>query len=297
MALRLTCVIGSLAAAVLAGPGCIDIISADLNKHVEREEKRFSTSGTPEVALSTFDGSIEIRAWDRSDVEVIIEKRAATKEAAATIEVHADQTGNRIMVDVKTQKMDGFHFNNSRSAKLIVSAPATSNIAAKTGDGAIDVERISGRLEMRSGDGSIRGRELGGDVRAHTGDGSITIEGGNGSLDVDTGDGNVAATGRFASLRARTGDGSVTIRAEPDSAPTSDWDITTGDGSVTLELSDGYNGDLDAHTGDGSIRITDITLSNVTGKIGRNTVRGRLGSGGRTLRIRTGDGGITLRRF
>jgi DUF4097 and DUF4098 domain-containing protein YvlB len=133
-------------------------------------------------------------------------------------------------------------------------------------------------------------------VRAHTGDGSIKLEGINGALDVDTGDGSITASGKMTSVRARSGDGSVTIHADAGSAPEADWDISTGDGSVTLELPDDFNGELDAHTGDGGIRINDVTLSNVSGKIGRNNVRGRLGSGGRNVRVRTGDGSITLRK-
>ena len=78
--------------------------------------------------------------------------------------------------------------------------------------------------------------------------------------------------------------------------PESDWDITTGDGSVALELPDGFNGELDAHTGDGSIRMNDITVSNVSGTITRNNVRGRLGAGGRSVRVRTGDGSISCAR-
>src|SRR5262245_50294942 len=270
MALRSASVVASIAV-LLAATGCIDLASADFNKYVEREEKRFSVSGTPELVLSTFDGAIEIRAWNKPEVEVIVEKRAVSKDAAAMIEIHSEQNGNQITVDVKTQKSNGFgiHFNNSRSAKLIVSAPSTSNLSARSGDGSIDVDHIAGRLELRTGDGSIRGRDLGGRVRAHTGDGSIKLEGVNGSLDVDTGDGSVNASGRMTSVRARTGDGSVTIRADAGSVPESDWDITTGDGSVTLELPDGFNGELDAHTGDGGIRLNDITVSNVSGTISK----------------------------
>src|SRR4030095_6705148 len=116
MALRSTSVVGALAVLLAAG-GCIDLASADLSKYTEREEKRFSPSGTPELHLSTFDGAIEIRSWDKPEVEVIIEKRAVSKEAAAMIEVHTEQNGNQVIVDVKTQKRNGgfrIHFNNSR---------------------------------------------------------------------------------------------------------------------------------------------------------------------------------------
>src|SRR5262245_7288462 len=283
MAWRLTSFVGALAV-LLAGSGCIDLASADFGKYTEREEKRFSTSGTPELSLSTFDGSIEIRSWDKPEVEVIIEKRATSKEAAAAIEVHTEQNGNQVTVDVKTQKRNGgfgIHFNSSRSAKLIVTTPATSNVTARSGDGSIDVDPLSGRLELRTGDGSIRGRNLGGQVRAHTGDGSIKLEGVNGALDVDTGDGSVDVAGKMTSVRARTGDGSMAIHASPGSNTDADWDISSGDGSVVLELPDGFSGELDAHTGDGGIRLNDITVSNVSGTISRNNVRGRLGSGGR----------------
>jgi DUF4097 and DUF4098 domain-containing protein YvlB len=265
-------------AALLVAPGCVDIIGADLNKYVERDERHFAVAGKPDVALATFDGSIEIRPWDKPDVQVVIEKRGRDKEDVAAIEVHAEQSGNHIEISVREPKRDRvLHFNN-RSAKLIVSVPASSDVAAKSGDGSIDIERVAGHVQLRSGDGSIRGRMLGGDVDANTGDGSIKLD------------------GKLTSVRVRTGDGSVTIHADPGSSPGADWDIVTGDGSVTLEVPDGFGAELDAHTGDGGIHMRDVTLSNVTGKIGKNSLRGRLGAGGRAVRVRTGDGSITLKR-
>ena len=97
-------------------------------------------------------------------------------------------------------------------------------------------------------------------------------------------------------VRVHTGDGSVTIRATAGSVTGADWDIVTGDGSVTLEVPDGFGAEIDAHTGDGGIHMRDVTLTNVTGTIQKNTLRGQLGDGGKALRVRTGDGSITLRR-
>lgn len=292
--------IGAFATLVLlaAAPGCVDIVAGidGTARYIERDEKHFTTTGKPEVVLSTFDGSIEIRPWDKSEVQVVVEKRGRDKEDVSVIEVQAQQTGNRVEVSVTEPKhIGGFHINN-RSAKLIVSVPASSDIAAKSGDGSIDVERITGTVQLRSGDGSIRGWKLGGDVTAHTGDGSIKFEDVSGVLNVDTGDGSITVGGKLASLRAKSGDGSVTIHADQGSTPETDWDIITGDGSVTLEVPEGFGAEIDAHTGDGHIRMQDLTLSNVTGNMGKNTVRGRLGAGGRGVRVRTGDGSITLRR-
>jgi DUF4097 and DUF4098 domain-containing protein YvlB len=266
--------------ALLAAPGCVEIVGADLNKYVERDEKHFAVSGKPDVALATFDGSIEIRPWDKADVQVVVEKRGRDKDDVAAIEVKAEQHGDRIEVTVTEPKRDhgGFIFHVNRSAKLIVSVPESSDVSAKSGDGSIDIERVAGHVQLRSGDGSIRGRMLGGDVEANTGDGSIRLD------------------GKLSGVRVHTGDGSVTIHADSGSSPGADWDIVTGDGSVTLEVPDGFGAEVDAHTGDGGIHMRDLTLSNVTGNIGKNSLRGRLGDGGRSLRVRTGDGSITLKR-
>ena len=75
------------------------------------------------------------------------------------------------------------------------------------------------------------------------------------------------------------------------------WDITTGDGSVSLYLPTGFGAELDAHTGDGSIRKswTSRTSRGATADRSSRTLRGKIGDGGKLLRVRTGDGAITLK--
>src|SRR5260370_33309753 len=80
-------------AAVLAGPACVDIIGADVARVVDRQEKRVSTKGPPDVDGSTFDGSIEIRPWDRSEVLVVVAKRAPGKPESDTHERETAPTG------------------------------------------------------------------------------------------------------------------------------------------------------------------------------------------------------------
>ena len=83
--------------------------------------------GKPDVTFTTFDGSIEIRPWDKPEVQVVVEKRGRDKEAADTIESNRDQNGNRIVIDVKVPNdaaASGFQLHHHRSAKLIVSVPA-----------------------------------------------------------------------------------------------------------------------------------------------------------------------------
>jgi DUF4097 and DUF4098 domain-containing protein YvlB len=283
------------AAALVASSACVDIIQAA--QFVDRQEKTFRVTGKPDVTLSTFDGSIEVRTTERPEVSVTIEKHGVSKDATDRIEVRAEQDGNRIVVEVRWPKgtMMGLAWHTSASAKLIVAVPATTDLHARSGDGSIEVERIAGAIELRSGDGSIHGSGLSGDIKVQTGDGGIKLEGVAGTVNVNTGDGSVSIAGRLTGVRARSGDGSMAIHAGPGSTTDGDWTISTGDGSVELALPDGFGGELDAHTGDGTVTLRDLTLSNVTGTMGRQTLRGRLGSGGRAVSVRTGDGSITVK--
>jgi hypothetical protein len=274
--------------------GCVGIQGDSSRWPTVRDEKRFSVDGKPEVELSTLDGAIEIRSWDRPDVLVVIEKRAVSEQAAAALEVDSRQDGNHVTVHVKHKPMAWSLFGIG-SARLVVSVPEKADIRASSGDGAIRLERVSGTIALHSGDGRIEAMNSGGTLSASTGDGAIALEHVQGAVEALTGDGHVKVGGRLTRVRARSGDGSVEIDAEPESSPDADWDITSGDGSITLRLPDGFNADLDARTGDGRIRLDGV---NVNGSVvsQRHQISGRLGTGGHALRIRTGDGGITLGR-
>src|SRR5262245_38403339 len=53
--------------------GCVDIVATGVAGYTETEEKRFPVAGRPEVALSTFDGAIEVSTWDKPEVLVEVE--------------------------------------------------------------------------------------------------------------------------------------------------------------------------------------------------------------------------------
>lgn len=280
-----------------AGAGCV--VSVDSQAQIVREEKQFTVKGIPDIRLTTFDGAIELQPSDRQEVVVEIEKRGPTKEAVEALEVTSTQQGNRIEVEVKRPRNEAFTgigFHRSASARLVVSVPRRANIVARTGDGSIRVEGVSGRIELRTGDGSIRAANVSGDLRLHTGDGSISVERAEGTLDLDTGDGGVDVTGKLTAVKMHTGDGSIVYRAEAGTLMTDGWDISTGDGGISLYLPSDFGAELDARTGDGTItNDLSVASSDSESRENRRVIRGRLGPGGKLLRIRTGDGSIKLR--
>lgn len=284
-------------AAILLSSGCE--ITVDAGPYSVREERRFTVTGTPELLLTTFDGSMEIRSWDRPDILIEIEKRASDKVQAEAIAVKADQSGSTISVEVKKPDTGQarFGFKRSPSARIVASVPRHCNVTARSGDGSISIERVEGRIELRTGDGSIRGVDLAGTVLVHTGDGSLRFENVSGSVDLDSGDGGARLSGTLHSVKLRTGDGSVEVRADEGSSMTSDWEIRTGDGGLRLELPEGFDANLDASTSDGSVRVRGFGDPTTAGPDddSRRALKRPLSAGGRLLRLRSASGTIVVK--
>jgi hypothetical protein len=289
---------GVLAAASLAGCGRIDTDGVR-----DRQEKRFTVKGTPDVKLATFDGSIVIRGWDRDEVSVEIEKRGRDPQALDDIDIVTEQKGNAVAVEAREKGGDrkgSYHIgfgNMGKSARLVASVPTGTNLIVRTGDGSIRVEHVNGKVELRSADGSVVGRDLAGDVFAHTEDGSIRLEGVDGRCDVASDDGSIAVQGRLDVLRVSTEDGSVVVKALAGSTNAREWSLSTGDGSMVLYVPDSFGADVDAEARDGSVRFDDSLAFARNNDHGKNVLRGRLGAGGPRLMMRSGDGSIRLRRL
>src|SRR5262249_55291058 len=122
--MRRTVVIPSLLAMTLAGPACV--VSVDQRGYIEHEETRFEVAWLVDRHLETFDGTIEVRSWDRPEIVVDVEKRGSDKTAISRIEVVTNRSGNRIDVTARQNGQTsgfGFHGGNSPSAKLIATVP------------------------------------------------------------------------------------------------------------------------------------------------------------------------------
>jgi DUF4097 and DUF4098 domain-containing protein YvlB len=186
----------------------------------------------------------------------------------------------------------------STSARFIVTVPRRTNLVVRTGDGSLVVERVEGRLELRTGDGSLKAIETGGQLLAETEDGSLQLDDVTGQVEARTSDGSVRLTGTPEIVRVRSGDGSVVVRIRHGAKMTGDWLVATGDGSVAVELPDGFDADLEADPGSDSRVRSELALTNVVGGTrSERTLRGRLGAGGHAFVIRTSDGSIRLTNY
>ena len=287
------------AAAALALAACD--ISIGASEYSVREEKTFAVSGATQLALSTFDGSIEVRGWDRDEVVVEVEKVGSDQATVDRIQVKATQDGSSITVDVqKPSPLETTGMRRTPSANLVVSVPLKTTVVARSGDGAISIRRVTGRLDLDTDDGSIRIEEIAGMLSARTGDGDVIGRKIDGQADIHTDDGVVSLDGVLTALKVETRDGAVEVTARPGSRTDGEWEVTTGDGDLRIEVPEGFGAEVDARTGDGRVRvdtITDRPEAKEHDREDRDSVTGRLGGGGKPLRLRTSSGSITVKRW
>lgn len=267
-----------------------------------REEKKFAVTGTPQVELTTFDGSIEVRGWDKPEVLVEIEKRGNNQAAVDKIQVKATQSGNTITVDIpKVASTSHITFGQSPSASLVVSVPMQSALKLDSGDGSVVIKRVNGKINIHTGDGSVHITEAKGDMYVRTGDGSIQASEIDGHVDVETRDGSITIEGTLRAVRADSGDGSIKLTARTGSAMDADWAASTGDGSIEVRVPDGFGAEVDAASSDGRVRIDKLGGQQDGRERGESrdhsSARGKIGDGGKVLKLRTGAGSISLKNW
>jgi hypothetical protein len=236
---------------------------------VERDTKNFTVTGTPQVTVQTFDGTVTVRAWDKNEVSCAITKRAGDEDSLRRISVESGQNGNSVSINAKYSKARRTSADEGGLVNLEIYVPKSTNLTVGSGDGRLNVEGVAGELQAKTGDGSVFVTDSSGRLKVETGDGSIRVEGYSGEANVHTGDGRIVLRGKFNQLTAQTGDGSISLELPSDANATIE---TIGD-SV-------YNDGLG----------TEETNSS------KNIRRWRVGSGGNLLKLHTGDGKIVLRR-
>ena len=229
-----------------------------------KESRTFAVSGAPRVTINTFDGQVTVRGWDKPEVMYNATKGAHDENGLKQITIQAQQQGSAVTITTNHQDQ---HYG---SVSFDVYVPRQSSLHVSSGDGALNLEGVTGQITLRSGDGPIEVANGGGQLQLNTGDGLIRVIKFDGQVDARTGDGEIALDGNFNSLSARTGDGTISLTVPAGS-------------SFTIETNA-----PDEISNEGFNVAEDITPS-------PRLKRWRIGNGGKVFVLKTGDGKILLR--
>ena len=229
-----------------------------------KESRTFAVGGSPRVTINTFDGQVTIRGWDKPEVMYHATKASHDENSLKEITIQAQQQGSAVTITANN------HDQHHGSVSFDVYVPRQSSLHVSSGDGALNLEGVSGQITLRSGDGPIEVANGGGQLQLNTGDGLIRVIKFDGQVDARTGDGEIALDGNFNSLSARTGDGTISLTVPAGS-------------SFTIETNA-----PDEISNEGFNVAEDITPS-------PRVKRWRIGNGGKVFVLKTGDGKILLR--
>jgi DUF4097 and DUF4098 domain-containing protein YvlB len=229
-----------------------------------QETKSFSVSGTPRVNISTFDGHVTVRGWDKPEVKYTATSHASEEDALKQLSIVTDQNGPTVTISARNE------YQRNASVAFDVFVPRQTTLHVSSGDGSVTLDGVSGEITLRSGDGSIEVSNSGGQLQVNTGDGSIQVSKFDGQVDARTGDGAIALDGTFKALSARTGDGQISLTVPAGSSFTIETNLP------------------DEISNEGFVVAEDITRS-------PRLRRWKIGNGGQVFVLRTGDGRILLR--
>jgi len=240
----------------------------------EEWKRDFTVSAHPQLRVQTNDASVEVHGvpGNTLSARVIAEGRHI---GPGEVSINAQQNGDSISIQVKIPERHIRLNLSQRYVRIEISVPALAALDLSSSDGPLRVSGVKGDTRLAASDGSIRVDNFEGNLHAHTADGAIEV------------------SGRFDVLDLSTSDGRITAAVWKGSHMNGTWNLRTADGSITLRLPDDLSAFLDAWTSDGHI---DVQLPvEVSGRVEKNRVRGKIHGGGPTLQIHTSDGNITLR--
>jgi len=238
--------------------------------YVARLEKILPVSKGGTLTVDTELGPISVKAWDRDDVQVIIEKRAdvfTEAEASALIEDYQIfvQTENG-SVNIEAQSKSGRSLNSLRIIHRF-SVPVVYNVDLKTEAGKISVSDLEGNVKALTSGGAI-----------HVG--QIT----NGSVDITTAGGGLGIAGiQNGNGTGKTSGGGIKV-----GDVTGNLSVNTSGGRITLGK---IGGTLSAETAGGSIKIAQTGIEAVALTSGGSI---KIGKADGSVKVRTAGGSISI---
>jgi len=276
-----------LAAASLGSGGCyIGDFNGGMRYHRDFHYS-FPIAAGGRVDVETFNGGIDITPWDQNTIDISGTKWGPTEEAADTLRIETDRTGDSVAVRA-VRPSEWRHNLGARFALKVPHGVVLDRITASNGtiraedgagparlhtsNGSIHVQSFRGRLDAQTSNGAIDLADVEGDVILHTNNGHIRAERLNGGVDATTSNGSIDLD-----LPGRL---SKDIRAH------------TSNGPITLHVQEPLNARMLAQTSNSSIR-TDFEVR-MGGELSKHRLEGVIGSGGPNIDLSTSNGAIRI---
>lgn len=219
-------------------------------------QHQFETPRPVSLYVELGKGSVRLHATDTAESRVEITGRDAA-------DVVVEQRDDQLSVIAPRQR-SGF-LSGEAALHIVVTVPAGSDLAVKTGSADIDCRGPFAAGRLKSGSGDIRVETLTGSTTIETGAGDVRVEEARDELRVKSGSGDVHVDRSSGEVVVSTGSGDVQVGAN--SAPAV---VKTGSGDVKV-LQAAH--DVSMSTGSGDLHIATATRGRLTAKGASGNVR------------------------
>ncbi len=217
------------------------------------EEKTCKAGPRPRVAVANVAGAVVVEGWDKQEVRV----HARLGERVERLDFRC--VDDRVHIQVVAPK----NANNGIKSYLTVFVPFETGLEVSAVSAEISVKAVAGALDLQSVSGDI---EVVGDclsINARSVSGDIELQAGSGEVEASTASGDIAHQGDAEELDVRTVSGDAELSGHYEAAELS---TTSGD----MQLS-GSVGELNAQTVSGDLVLGKVLregeLSSVSGDL------------------------------
>lgn len=265
-----------------------------------RGEIRFPVNPDVRVDVELINGSIEIKAWNKSEVRI---RSRGIDVTALAIDRDADWVsvrGGRGRGPWRARRKSGADID------LRIDLPKGSYARAKTINGSIRVKGVEGRISLRAANGRIKVRGAPSEAYLETVSGDIELAGEGGRVEARTVNGTIDLRGVAGEVVAHAVNGSIRVRG----GVVERAELRTLSGSIDLELALASGGRLNCKTisGDVDLELPADTSAHfevqsfsgdIESELGTQRRSGSRRGPGRRLdfEIGAGDGRVTIDTF
>jgi DUF4097 and DUF4098 domain-containing protein YvlB len=205
------------------------------------------------LVVSTPSGSIDVTGQDTDHAAVVatIQARAATedeaRELAEQVEIRFQEAGGKLVIKADRPTL---HSRRSISISYVITLPRQSSVECESASGSLKLRDLTGNVNARTASGSVEAAQIKGFVRLHSSSGSVhcgNVSGGDVDLDTASGSVQLSDASDAGTCRAHSSSGTVRVRhVQADSIR-----MDSGSGGVTGE--DINCSHLNARSGSGHV--------------------------------------------
>lgn len=243
-------------------------------EYIRTLTKEFEVGQEAKLSIENRSGEVSVRGEDSDKVRVEVVARLwgdndiEADEQADLIRRGIRQDGNRIAIRTPTllRPRPIFFFGRGPRVDYQLTVPRSTEAKIISRSGRIEIEHVSGPLDIEGRSGRVSLREIGGDATIIASSGAIQVEAVDGSLTIESRSGGVKVSGCRGDLAVQQRSGSLQVddvggsmQAESRSGVTSISDVG---GALTLNSRSGtvrYEGPIrapfDITVVSGSVRL------------------------------------------